>query len=131
MSVMISMVGATGYGSRTAASGGTDREDAVAPKNDRAAREAQARLRRYAARQELHARAVRRRRRDDVVAIVAVIVVAALAIGAQLAYEAGPGAPAPVPASSTPASPDAPAPTTPDVAPTADPTPAPEATPTP
>jgi peptidyl-prolyl cis-trans isomerase B (cyclophilin B) len=96
VSVMLSMVGATGYGSRTAASGGTDREDLVAPKNDRAAREAQARLRRYAARQELHTRAVRRRRRDDLVAIVAVILVAALAVGAQLAWRAGPGAPEPV-----------------------------------
>ncbi|RIJ46135.1 hypothetical protein DZG00_14300, partial [Clavibacter lycopersici] len=65
------------------------------PRNDRAAREAQARLRRYAARQELHARAVRRRRRDDVAAVVAVILVAALAVGAQLAYESGPGAPGP------------------------------------
>ncbi|MBF4616509.1 dioxygenase [Clavibacter sp. VKM Ac-2873] len=103
----------------------------MAPKNDRAAREAQARLRRYAARQELHARSVRRRRRDDLLAIVAVVLVAALAVGAQLAYEAGPGAPAPVPSSSTPASPDAPAPATPDATPTADPAPAPEATPTP
>ncbi|WP_182480787.1 dioxygenase, partial [Clavibacter michiganensis] len=99
----------------------------MAPRNDRAAREAQARLRRYAARQELHARAVRRRRRDDLAAVVAVVLVAALAIGAQLAYEAGPGAPAPVPTSSTPASPDAPARTTPDVTPPADTTPAPEA----
>ena len=128
MSVMVSMVGATGYGSRTAASGGTDREDAVAPKNDRAAREAQARLRRYAARQELHARAVRRRRRDDVAAIVAVVLVAALAVGAQLAYEAGPGAPAPTPApSSSPSSPApsaTPTPTATDPAPT-EPTPTP------
>ena len=126
MSVMISMVGATGYGSRTAASGGTDREDAVPPKNDRAAREAQARLRRYAARQELHGRAVRRRRRDDRAAIVAVVLVAALAVGAQLAYEAGPGAPAPTPApSSSPSSPvpsTTPSPT--DPAPT-EPTPSP------
>ena len=85
----------------------------MAPKNDRAAREAQVRLRRYAARQELHARAVRRRRRDDLAAIVAVVLVAALAVGAQLAYESGPGAPAPAPSSS----PSAPAPATPDVTP--------------
>ncbi len=118
MSVMTSMVGATGYGSRTAASGGTDREDAVAPRNDRAAREVQARLRRYAARQELHARAARRRRRDDVTAVVGVILVAALAVGAQLAYASGPGAPAPAPAS-TPSSPtpSSPAPATPDATP--------------
>ncbi|MBD5383185.1 dioxygenase [Clavibacter sepedonicus] len=86
----------------------------MAPKNDRAAREAQARLRRYAARQELHARALRRRRRDDVAAVVAVILVAALAVGAQLAYESGPGAPAPAPSSS----PSSPAPATPHVTPT-------------
>jgi len=103
----------------------------VAPKNDRAAREAQARLRRYEARQELHARLVRRRRRDDLIAVVGVVLVAALAIGAQLAYESGPGAPAPAPSSSTPSTPGDPAPTTPDVAPTADATPAPDATPTP
>ncbi|MFT2751240.1 dioxygenase [Clavibacter sp. Sh2088] len=97
----------------------------MAPRNDRAAREAQARLRRYAARQELHARAVRRRRRDDLVAVVGVILVAALAVGAQLAYESGPGAPAPTPApSSSPSSPE-PSPTGPaDPAPT-DTTPAP------
>lgn len=89
----------------------------MAPRNDRAAREAQARLRRYAARQELHARAVRRRRRDDVAAVVAVILVAALAVGAQLAYEAGPGAPAPAPSPTAPATPTDPAPATPDVAP--------------
>ncbi|WP_435092344.1 dioxygenase [Clavibacter michiganensis] len=90
----------------------------MAPKNDRAAREAQARLRRYAARQELHARTVRRRRRDDLGAVVAVVLVAALAIGAQLAYESGSGAPAPAPApSSSPSSP-ATAPATPDATPT-------------
>ncbi|PPF69300.1 peptidylprolyl isomerase [Clavibacter michiganensis] len=84
----------------------------MAPRNDRAAREAQARLRRYAARRELHARAVRRRRRDDLVAVVGVVLVAALAVGAQLAWQAGPGAPEPA-ASASP---------TPDAAtPTADP----------
>ncbi|WP_440694264.1 dioxygenase [Clavibacter nebraskensis] len=97
----------------------------MAPKNDRAAREAQARLRRYAARQELHARAVRRRRRDDVAAVVGVILVAALAVGAQIAYESGPGAPALAPApSSSPTSPD-PSPTGPADPATTDPTPVP------
>ena len=103
----------------------------MAPRNDRAAREAQARLRRYAARQELHARAVRRRRRDDLVAVVGVVLVAALAVGAQLAYEAGPGAPTPAPASSTPASTGDPAPAAPDATPSAAATPTPGATPTP
>ncbi|WP_414172346.1 dioxygenase [Clavibacter tessellarius] len=101
----------------------------MAPRNDRAAREAQAWLRRYAARQELHESGVRRRRRDDVVAVVGVILVAALAVGAQLAYESGPGAPDPAPSSSTPASPDDPAPTTPDATPAPDATLVPDATP--
>lgn len=93
----------------------------MAPRNDRAAREAQARLRRYAARQELHSRSARRRRRDDLVAIVGVVLVAALAVGAQLAWQAGPGAPEPVPsATATPdasATPDAEPATTGDVPP--------------
>ncbi|WP_086522164.1 hypothetical protein [Clavibacter michiganensis] len=92
----------------------------MAPKNDRAAREAQARLRRYAARQELHARSVRRRRRDDLAAVVAVLLVAALAVGAQLAYESGPGAPAPAPAPTSSPSTSSPVPAseTPDATPT-------------
>ncbi|AJW79129.1 hypothetical protein [Clavibacter michiganensis] len=90
----------------------------MAPKNDRAAREAQARLRRYAARRELHARSVRRRRRDDLAAVVAVILVAALAVGAQLAYESGPGAPDPAPSSSPSTTTPSPAPGTPDATPT-------------
>jgi hypothetical protein len=89
----------------------------VAPRNDRAAREAQARIRRQAARQEMHARLIRRRRRDDVVAVVGLVLVAALAVGAQVAYESGPGAPAPAP-SSTPAPVPEPDPTTPGTDPT-------------
>jgi hypothetical protein len=89
----------------------------VAPRNDRAAREAQARIRRHAARQEMHARLIRRRRRDDVVAVVGLVLVAALAVGAQVAYESGPGAPAPAP-SSTPAPVPEPDPTTPGTDPT-------------
>jgi hypothetical protein len=88
----------------------------VAPRNDRAAREAQARIRRHAARQEMHARLIRRRRRDDVVAVVGLVLVAALAVGAQVAYESGPGAPAPAPSSSPAPAPD-PAPTTPAASP--------------
>jgi peptidyl-prolyl cis-trans isomerase B (cyclophilin B) len=61
--------------------------------NDRQAREARARLRTYQARQEVHARSVRRRRRDNVVAVIALVVVLALATAAQLVYfSGGPGA---------------------------------------
>ncbi|MGR2751621.1 peptidylprolyl isomerase [Agromyces arachidis] len=63
--------------------------------NDRQAREARSRLRTYQARQEVHARSVRRRRRDNVIAVVALVVVLALAVTAQLLYfSGGPGAPA-------------------------------------
>lgn len=62
--------------------------------NDRQAREARARLRTYQARQEVHARSVRRRRRDNVVAVIALVVVLALATAVQLFYfSAGPGTP--------------------------------------
>lgn len=62
--------------------------------NDRQAREARARLRTYQARQEVHARSVRRRRRDNTIAVVALVVVLALATAAQLAYfGGGPGTP--------------------------------------
>jgi peptidyl-prolyl cis-trans isomerase B (cyclophilin B) len=62
--------------------------------NDRQAREARARLRTYQARQEVHARSVRRRRRDNVVAVIALVVVLALATAAQLFYfSGGPGTP--------------------------------------
>jgi peptidyl-prolyl cis-trans isomerase B (cyclophilin B) len=62
--------------------------------NDRQAREARARLRTYQARQEVHARSVRRRRRDNVIAGIGLVVVLALATAAQLSYfGGGPGTP--------------------------------------
>lgn len=62
--------------------------------NDRQAREARARLRTYQARQEVHARSLRRRRRDNIVAVIVLVVVLALATAAQLVYfSGGPGTP--------------------------------------
>jgi peptidyl-prolyl cis-trans isomerase B (cyclophilin B) len=62
--------------------------------NDRQARETRARLRTYQARQEVHARSVRRRRRDNVIAGIGLVVVLALATAAQLSYfGGGPGTP--------------------------------------
>jgi len=64
----------------------------------REAREAAARLKRYEARQQLHATQKKRRVRDNIVAIVSALAVAALAGVAQFAYfTSGPGAPAPAP----------------------------------
>jgi peptidyl-prolyl cis-trans isomerase B (cyclophilin B) len=66
----------------------------VAPsKNaEREAREARDRLRRYNARQSVHAHQTRRRRRDNLIAVVGILVVAAIATATQLAYfNAGPG----------------------------------------
>ncbi|MEI5582959.1 MULTISPECIES: peptidylprolyl isomerase [unclassified Agromyces] len=82
--------------------------------NDRQAREARARLRTYQARQEVHARSVRRRRRDNVIAGIALVVVLALATAAQLFYfGGGPGTaeaeatPTPTPSASAQAVPSA------------------------
>jgi peptidyl-prolyl cis-trans isomerase B (cyclophilin B) len=73
---------------------------------EREARAARERLRRYTARQSVHASQVRRRRRDNIVAIAGVVVVAALATVTQVVYfTAGPGAPLPEP--SITSSPDA------------------------
>ncbi len=80
--------------------------------NDRQAREERARLRTYQARQEVHARKLRRRTRDNVVAAIALVVVLTLATAAQLFYfNGGPGSPAAEPAATpTPTpSPSAPA----------------------
>lgn len=72
---------------------------------ERAAREARERLRVYTARQEVHARQVRRRRRDNILAVVGVLVVAVLATVTQIFYfSAGPGAPVPSPSASASAS---------------------------
>jgi peptidyl-prolyl cis-trans isomerase B (cyclophilin B) len=76
----------------------------VAPsKNaERDAREARDRLRRYNARQAVHANQVKRRRRDNLLAIVGVVVVAALATLTQVFYfTAGPGTPSPTPSASS------------------------------
>lgn len=77
---------------------------------DKQQREAAARLRRYEARQRLHAMQNKRRTRDNVVAVVAAVAVVALAGVAQFAYfESGPGAPTPSP-SDTPVAVGAPDP---------------------
>ncbi|GMA27620.1 peptidylprolyl isomerase [Arenivirga flava] len=69
-------------------------------------REARDRLRRYAARQEVHRRQGRRRLRDNVWAVAGVIVVAGLATATQISYfSVGPGVPEPTPSAS--ASPEA------------------------
>ncbi|CAN5290985.1 hypothetical protein BH09ACT5_BH09ACT5_05110 [soil metagenome] len=84
---------------------------AASKNTEREAREARERLRRYNARQAVHAHQVSRRRRDNLYAIGAVIVVAALATAAQLFYfNGGPGTPTPTPSAS--ATPDAEAPQT-------------------
>jgi peptidyl-prolyl cis-trans isomerase B (cyclophilin B) len=70
----------------------------VAPsKNtEREVREARDRLRRYNARQAVHAHRIKRRRRDNVIAVVGLVVIAALATTAQVFYfSSGPGAPEP------------------------------------
>lgn len=75
---------------------------------DREAREARARLRRFQARQGVHAHQAARRRRDNIIAVTAVVVVAALATIIQLFYfSGGPGTPEPAPSASASASPDA------------------------
>ncbi len=61
-------------------------------------REAATRLKRYEARQQLHATQNKRRVRDNVIAVVSVVAVAALAGFAQFSYfDSGPGAPTPTP----------------------------------
>lgn len=69
-------------------------------------RESRERLRRYTARQKVHAHQVKRRLRDNLVAVVAVVIIGALGTGAQILYANGgfsPKAPsASASASSTP-----------------------------
>ncbi|MEO7121645.1 MAG: peptidylprolyl isomerase [Lacisediminihabitans sp.] len=68
---------------------------------EREAREARDRLRRYNARQSVHAQRVRRRRRDNILAIAGILVVAALATATQVFYFSdGPGKPASAPSPS-------------------------------
>ncbi|HUG50232.1 MAG TPA: peptidylprolyl isomerase, partial [Terrimesophilobacter sp.] len=59
----------------------------------RQAREARERLRRFTARQSVHAHQQRRRKRDNVLAVAGVLVVIALAAATQVFFfTAGPGA---------------------------------------
>lgn len=75
---------------------------AASKNTEREAREARERLRRYNARQTVHAQQVTRRKRDNLFAIGAVVVVAALATAAQLFYfNGGPGTPTPAPSASS------------------------------
>jgi len=86
----------------------------VAPsKNaEREAREARDRLRRYTARQRVHASQVRRRRRDNILAVSGILVVAALATATQVFYfSSGPGKAAASPSSSHAPASATPAPT--------------------
>ena len=74
---------------------------AASKNTEREAREARERLRRYNARQTVHAQQITRRKRDNLVAIGAVVIVAALATTAQLFYfNGGPGTPTPTPSAS-------------------------------
>ncbi len=74
---------------------------AASKNTEREAREARERLRRYNARQTVHAQQVTRRKRDNLFAIGAVVIVAALATTAQLFYfNGGPGTPTPSPSAS-------------------------------
>lgn len=72
---------------------------------EREAREARERLKRYNARQAVHTHQAKRRKRDNLVAAAAVVVVAALAAVIQIFYfTAGPGMPLPTPSASPSAS---------------------------
>lgn len=72
---------------------------------EREARLARERLRRYNARQAVHAHQVKRRRRDNVIAVIGLIVIAAIATGTQLAYfSANPAPEATATPSATPTS---------------------------
>lgn len=83
---------------------------AASKNTEREAREARERLRRYNARQAVHAQQVTRRRRDNVVGLGALVVVAALATVAQLFYfNGGPGTPTPAPSASASATAETPA----------------------
>lgn len=83
---------------------------AASKNTEREAREARERLRRYNARQTVHAHQVTRRKRDNLFAIGAVVVVAALATVGQLFYfNGGPGTPTPVPSASASAGAETPA----------------------
>lgn len=75
-------------------------------KAQRESREAQQRLKRYEARQQLTAAQLGRRRRDNVVAVIGVVLVATLAGFTQFFYfTGGPGAPTPAPSASASSAP--------------------------
>ncbi|CAN5359940.1 peptidylprolyl isomerase PpiB [soil metagenome] len=78
---------------------------AASKNTEREAREARDRLRRYNARQTVHAEQTKRRRRDNLFAVGALVIVAALATVSQVFYfNGGPGSPTATPsASATPA----------------------------
>jgi peptidyl-prolyl cis-trans isomerase B (cyclophilin B) len=71
---------------------------------ERDAREARERLKRFNARQSVHSHQVTRRRRDNLYAIAGVVIIAAIAATTQIFYfSSGPGAPTPEPSvSATP-----------------------------
>ncbi len=69
---------------------------------EREARAARDRLRRYNARQEVHAHKVRRRKRDNITWIIVAVLVIALAAFTQVLYfTSGPGVPPPEPVETT------------------------------
>lgn len=81
---------------------------ATSKSQEREAREARERLKRYNARQTVHATQVKRRKRDNIVAIAGVIIVAAAAAAVQVFYfTSGPGMPVPEPTASASATPAA------------------------
>ena len=83
---------------------------AASKNTEREAREARERLRRYNARQTVHAHQVTRRKRDNLFAIGAVVIVAALATVGQLFYfNGGPGTATPAPSASASAEAETPA----------------------
>ncbi len=74
---------------------------AASKNQEREAREARERLKRYNARQSVHENQIARRKRDNVVTAVAALVVIALAAGAQIFFfTAGPGMPVAEPSAS-------------------------------
>lgn len=81
---------------------------AASKNTEREAREARDRLRRYNARQTVHAEQVKRRRRDNLFAVGALVIVAALATVTQVFYfNGGPGTPSATPSASASAAPKA------------------------
>jgi len=74
---------------------------AASKSTEREAREARERLRRYNARQAVHAHQVKRRKRDNLFAVAGIVVIAALAAVTQIFYfNGGPGTPTPAPSAS-------------------------------